>query len=374
MGEYPHARHLSFNAYDEKSQPVDRLNDVLIQPDAGAVNPFIAGAARDSTRRGYKLHIELADVEAGASMTTRDAARKLNTLYVPKNEKPIQLWMRIYVPDKQRDAKGGVSLPAPELTLADGRKVSGAQLCKQIVIKAGAARLSHLAMEPVKTLLSLADTDSPYHPARSQPRWEAFFNPPYVLGGLLEGTRFQWFRSLLGTQRRGGFYSTLDNTYMLMYVDNRLGDALVLHGKAPTTPHTLNGDRVMGEGQLRYWSVCKYRSAYDTRFDDCLHDEQIPLDRDGNYTILISDPEVRPSNANKECSVAWLPWAIGDGIDNPHGGFLLFRNMIPNPSFQQSLFAVQHPGDEVSTLGPYYPTPQYIQKSDFEARGCKSQE
>ena len=108
-GEFPHARHLSFNAYDEGGKPVDRLNDVLIRPDAGAVNPFLVGAARDSVQRGYGFHIVAADVEAGASMAQRDAARAANTLYVPKGDQLVQLMMRIYVPHitRRKGSPGG---------------------------------------------------------------------------------------------------------------------------------------------------------------------------------------------------------------------------------------------------------------------------
>ena len=191
-----------------------------------------------------------------------------------------------------------------------------------------------------------------------------------MLTRALVGTKFEWVRSLLSTKRSGGFYSTLDNTYMLRYVDDRYGDALVLRGKAPTTPHTVNGERRMDAGQLRYGSLCKYLSLNDTRVDGCLYDEQIPLDRDGNYTIVVSTPDHRPANATKECGVAWLPWGKGDGIDNPHGGLLLYRHMLPADGFKQSLFATRRPGDEARTLGPYYPESRYLSKAAFERSGC----
>ncbi|MDE2372105.1 MAG: hypothetical protein KGN16_24255 [Burkholderiales bacterium] len=369
-GEFPHARHLSFNAYNEGGKPVDRLNDVLIRPDAGAVNPFLVGSARDADRRGYGFHIVAADVEAGASMAQRDAARAVNTLYVPKGDTPVQLMMRIYVPDKGLTPKAGAMLPAPTLKMADGSRVHGQALCQRIVVKEGAARVPHLELAATRTLLSLEDRQSPYHPAQGQPRWESFFNPPYVLTRALVGTKFEWVRSLLSTKRSGGFYSTLDNTYMLLYVDDRYGDALVLRGKAPTTPRTVDGERRTDAGQLRYWSLCKYRSLNDTRVDGCLYDEQIPLDRDGNYTIVVSTAAHRPANASRACGVAWLAWGAGDGIANAHGGFLLYRHMLPAEGFEQSLFATRQPGDEPRTLGPYYPDTRYSSKAAFERSGC----
>ena len=45
--------------------------------------------------------------------------------------------------------------------------------------------------------------------------------------------------------------------------------------------------------------------------------------------------------------------------------------MIPSESFRpHSLFATRQPGDEEATLGPYYPTPSYMDRARFEARGC----
>jgi hypothetical protein len=171
--------------------------------------------------------------------------------------------------------------------------------------------------------------------------------------------------------RRAGFYSTLDNVYMSAYVDNRYGDALVLRGTAPRTPRTLQGAATMQKDvDMRYWSVCKSRSVHDGATDACLLDEQVPQDADGRYTLVVSTPASRPSNARAECGVAWMPWGTGDGMSNPHGGFVVLRHLKPAPAFAQSLASTQTPGDERAVLGPYYPETTYEAKVAFEARGC----
>ncbi|MGH8345937.1 MAG: hypothetical protein ACRES5_05130, partial [Pseudomonas sp.] len=92
------------------------------------------------------------------------------------------------------------------------------------------------------------------------------------------------------------------------YIDNRFGDVLVLHAKAATTPKTHDGETTMGAGQLRYWSVCKYRSLSDTAVDSCVHDEEVPTDAQGDYTIVVSSANKRPANARPECGIAWMDW------------------------------------------------------------------
>ena len=369
-GEFPHARHMSFNSYDEIGQPVDRLNDTMIVPGKGSANPFLEGARRDARERAYSMHVEPADVHAGADMAERDATRPTNTLYVPAESDTVQLFLRIYVQDRGLTPKGGVALPHPTLTLAGGARVQGDALCRAIVIKEHSLRDIHLSMRAAKQLLSLNSELTHYHPAQPVPQWSAFFNQFLLVGSLLDGTSFEWVKRLINGKRKGGFYSTLDNTYMVSWVDNRLGDALVLQGRAPSTPKTFHGDPVMHYGQLRYWSICKYRSLYDTAVDYCLFDEQIPLNDKREYTIVFSAPEMRPVNARPECGVAWRPWGIGDGVDNPHGGLLVMRNMMPAPNFTQSIFATQVEGAEKQALGPYYPRSSYQAKAAFEARGC----
>ncbi len=370
-GEFPHSRYLSYNVYDDDAQPVDRINDVNLVPDAGATNPFIPGQRRDSTQRGYTLNLVHGDFEAGTPMSQIDAKRPVNTIFTPKGNRPIQIALRIYVPDQGLNIKSGAPLPTPVMTLANGSTVRGDALCRQIVVKDGAARNPHLPLEATKTLLNLESSTSPYHPAQSAPKWEAFFNARYLVSQTLIGTHWEWLRKLLSTKRTGGFYSTLDNTYMSMFVDNRFGDLLVLHGKAPVTPHTLNGNPVMETAQLRYWSLCKYRSFNNTATDHCLFDQEVPVDAEGNYTIVVSTAAQRPVNAQDDCGIAWLDWGDGDGIANPSGGLLVYRHMSSSPEFTHSLFSTREPGQEEQVLAAYYPKTKYMKREEFEKLGCR---
>ncbi|MBF7730967.1 hypothetical protein [Pseudomonas sp. N040] len=370
VGEFPHARHLSFNVYDEIGQPVDRLNDVLIAADESAVNPFIPGNARDDAGRGYSMTLLPAAITAGVPMAERDRTRQGNTLLAPTDSELVQLVMRIYVPDDALTAKGGVELPRARLTLADGKTLEGDELCKAIVVKEHIVRDRHLSRATVKALAALDNPTAPYHPAQTEPRWNAFRNMGLSFASLLDGTSWEWLKGYMSQKLSGGFYSTLDNTYLYAYVDKRYGDVLTIQGRAPSTPVTAKGDPLMGTGQVRYWSFCQNRSLYDTSVDQCVYDEKVAKNDQGEYLIAMSTPELRPSNAKAECGVTWMPWGGGDGIDNPHGGLLLHRHMIAAPDFKESIFAIQAEGEEKQVMGPYYPRSAYVAKAAFEARGC----
>ncbi|MES2102897.1 MAG: hypothetical protein V4634_02680 [Pseudomonadota bacterium] len=369
-GQYPFARHMSFNSYNADGMPVDRINDVMVQAQDKTGNPYQAGAARQIANRDYLVNV----VNGGEQqLKNADGLRPANTLFTQSDSGVHQLWYRVYVPDQGKDSKGGVGLPVPVITLADGQTVSGEQLCRQMVVKDGVLRDIRLPVATVKQMYAIPGASSPAHPAQNPPRWNAFFNPALSATNVLIGTPYEKLRGRQGATRRGGFYSTLDNTYMSAYIDNRLGQVLVLRAKAPTTPRTYRNTLTMQAAQLRYWSICKYRSLADTAVDACLYDEQVAVDKLGYYTIVVSSADDRPANATDVCGVAWLDWGnAGDGIGNPAGGFLAYRHMMPSTEFYpHSLFATKKPGDEESVLGEYFPKAVYMGKADFEKTGCR---
>ena len=57
----------------------------------------------------------------------------------------------------------------------------------------------------------------------------------------------------------------------------------------------------MGDGELRYWSWCSNQGFANTRVNQCVYDEHIPVGPDGFYTLVVSREEDRPRNARPEC-------------------------------------------------------------------------
>ena len=76
-GEFPHARHMSFNVYDSRGQPIDRLNDTMIEPQNGSGNPFRSGARRDGAQRHYLVRLAEADLNAGSLKALVDLKHRL---------------------------------------------------------------------------------------------------------------------------------------------------------------------------------------------------------------------------------------------------------------------------------------------------------
>jgi hypothetical protein len=368
-GRYAHGRYVSFNSYSAATgAPTDAIRDVDIAPDPGSDNPFLPGARRTVNRRDYTVSILNA---------LPPVARAANTLYaaVPGQARQALIY-RVYVPDKNRDLTGGVGLPVPVLTLADGTVISGDAACAALT--SGAQPLGALKL-PLAQYLAFRDQPGkpPTFPAENPPVFRRAFNINHVLSCLygipLPGSPIPCG----GTPVLNvGQYANLDNAYLYAQTNRGFGEVLVLRGRAPTTPPTWQRNPKMEGGtQLRYWSICQNESFATTRVADCLYDEQIPLDEDGFYTVVTSRPEDRPRNAVERCGVAWLPVPEnGDGVgapnNHPDDGLLIIRNMLPPASFPNAIQNVAFPNTEASVMGDYLLEGEYTSRDAFEALGC----
>jgi hypothetical protein len=65
------------------------------------------------------------------------------------------------------------------------------------------------------------------------------------------------------------------------------------------------------------------------------------------------------------CGVTWLAWGPQTQ------GLLIYRHMLPDPSFAPAIQNVPEPGAEAATMGDYYPSGEYLAGPDeFTAKGC----
>lgn len=365
-GQFPHARYMALNSYDSAGRPTDALNDVALVPNPGSSNPYAEGARRRAVDRSFAIEV--------VNEPAPPEGRRANTLYAGvAGQTTHKLLYRVFVADKGRDLTGDTGLPRHEVRLPNGEVLTAEMACD--AIKANPKReipLMNLKM-PVAAYLAtrapvpgLPDT----HPALNPPDWEGYFGAPGSTR-YLKGTPRESERMKFAPSKAGGFYSSRDVDYISTYVDRKFGAVLVLRGKAPSTPRTFDGAETMTAGELRYWSICKNESLATTRVVSCLYDEQIPVDKDGFYTIAIATGQDRPVNANARCGVAWLDWgSTGDGADRPTAGFLVFRHLLPLPTFGHAFQKVVTPGTEAQVLGPYLPKGTYMSREQFETRGC----
>jgi hypothetical protein len=130
----------------------------------------------------------------------------------------------------------------------------------------------------------------------------------------------------------------------------------------------------MPEAQTQYFSIVSAESAPSGQIVDGIIDMQIPVDKDGNYTIVYSRAEDRPVNATPENGVAWIEWSPrGEGVEGPGNrtdfGMLMMRILAPSENWAESPENVTKPGDEEKVMGAYYPKGEYTTKEAFEALG-----
>lgn len=348
-GRYPHARYMSFNAYNDQFQPTDALADIDIAPERRSTNPFVRGNRRDLPRRDYTVRVvpdDLAD------------ERRRNTVYLGDDGTPRfsgNLVYRVYLPDRGRNQFGGVGLPEVAIRMPDGTEIEQPAACTALTDQpsTGITRTDQRSGGP---------TIPNYTTARKRPHWERFFNVPRTMLNQFSPT----LADAYGAESRGGFFSDGNNAYVYAFMAREFGPVLVLRGRVPRVPATYDGERRFGKGQLRYWSLCTVSmQPYGvTDTIGCTNDARLATNRKRWFTIAISTPQARPANARKRCGVTWLPFGA-----RPTAA-LVMRNQLASPRFDRAIQRVRKPGTERKVMGNYLPRGRYLGTRAFEKRGC----
>lgn len=363
-GDFAHARYQSLISYDERGRPIESLADYLMAPEEGSSNPYRVNVNRNAESRSYSVQLLNATPTKERRIGEYNSQSSSNTLHAPAYGAGQQVILyRIYLPDEGKWPDGGVALPAPKLTLADGSELSGAEACAALstsqplqvtgdAVGIPADKYRELISQPGKP-----DT----WPSQVDAEWFIQLDRESLLGIYTGEINDNARRS------EGGFYPNLDNHYIRTIVNRKHGKVFMVRGKMPTTPKTFRGNDYSTEAQLRYWSICSNQGFANTRVNDCLFDEEIPLDANGFYTVLISRAEDRPRNANKQCGLAWLPMADdGDGMFDEDVTVVQIREMLAAPSYTNAIKHVQKQADLKSVLGPYMPRTRYMQPNQVE--------
>jgi hypothetical protein len=386
---YPRARYFQFALYKSEHNTFVSTGEYLagkdIAPDPGSTNPFRAGANRLAEPRDFTLRILAEDAP------TDPQRRERNTLYAGKDGGELQGVIRIYLADQGSDGAGWGpaassfgrrGLPTYTGTLADGTKLSAAEVVKRFARPIKGATKQPVTAKQWEALLHAKSNDPTLDPAtapaRKDPKWEKFWTLKYSVVGAFKTPEERAKIRYAGAMEGGGDPTT---QYMLVHLSRKFGPVYVMRGKMPSFPNTYvgaggKGLEVMPDAQTRYWSLVSCEAAPSGQIVDGLTDMQIPLDEDGNYTIVYSRREDRPSNAMLENGVAWIEWSPrGEGIDGPKNredfGMLMLRIMANNPDWAESPDKVTKPGMEEAVMGPYYPRGEYTDKAKFEATGLK---
>lgn len=363
-GEFPHSRYMSLISYDEYGRPIESLADYLIEPEDGGTNPFRVGARRDDGNRSYQ--VQIVDQQPGEDYTRAvvQQGQVNNTLHAPASPLNQQVLIyRIYAQDAATGETAGVPLPTPVVVTAEGETLRNEAACEYIDARQRLkANVSALGIPIAKYRELISQPDKPdTHPATNPSRWHIQLDRESLLGIYTGNINEDARRS------EGGFYPNLDNNYIRTVINRKFGPVYVIRAKAPVTPTTYNGDTVMGEGQLRYWSVCSNKGLAVTMVNDCLYDERIPVDSQGYFTVAVSRAADRPRNAYSECGIGWLPMADdGDGIFDADSSIVQIRHMLASEDFPQAIQKIDYDRDIASVMGEFYPQSFYTTTNNFE--------
>ena len=374
-GEFPHSRYMSFISYDGRGIPQESMADYLINADEDHANPFLEGADRTNPKRSYIVQFKN---ETAPSLQAEgikllkpiledqinNRTRVDNTLHAPSyGLKQQSVLYRVYVPDENTDETGDVGLPSPVLTLKNGTIYRGADACsflktrQPLQIKPDAIGIT---LEKYYEITSIPNRPMG-HPATNPPTWYLQYDRKFLIG-MYTGEMPDKTR-----KSTGGFYPNVDNNYIRTFINRKFGKVFVLRGKIPQTPKTLKGNKTMTQEELVYWSLCSVQGFANTRVNGCLFDEQVSINKNGEFMIVVSREVDRPRNARIECGFGWLPIADdGDGLEDENIGILQIRNMLASPNFPYAIQNIKEIGTEATVMGDYFPKSFYTSKEAFE--------
>jgi hypothetical protein len=346
-GKYPDARYFSFTSYGLQGGAIDVLTDRDINPDRGK-NPFRPGNGRPSTTAGSYTAVIRPDLgqtdEANVVGAKADATSGTGSeppVTTPAEDDRVFLGnggstgvggtvlYRVYTPTDAGDPTGGVGLPSVHLVEADGTRTEIPTCPKPGASKAGLAVVNNIN----RVFEAPPPTPIFIRPKASQSN--IFPNP--------------------------------DNIYVATTVKHQPGQIVVLRGKAPTFPDTRAGDPITGDEQVRFWSLCTNEARKPYPVTDCKADSQVALDDQGWYTFVISTPQDRPKDTPATAGSTWLDWGATD-VSN----LLLFRNMLPNPTFPEAANNVEPGALAAPAMGDYAPTGAYCDVATFERGGASA--
>lgn len=360
-GRFPDARYFSFNAYDLALRPTDAISDAEIAPAAGASNPFVSGGAAGGAYTAY--------LKYGASPTqSTGVSREQNTFYsgevkvgpLPVPNSGVVLFIyRIYVSAAGQFGDGGVGLPKLSIETADGSRNLGALPdCAEPLLPNLGGALPALGLN--ERLLALDYPNAlalDFPTATYPPRTNKFYGLGEVATQILDArTGIALPTPGNVSLGGGGFLSNIHNAYTTTTFARRHGSLALVRAKAPT--YRSQPGVARGEENLRYWSLCGNEFATQ-RYTDCAADYQTPLDNEGYFTVVLSDPADRPANATAENGFLWLPW--GPYPDQ----VLIYRHMLENPAFAQAIQRVNKQSPLVNQMGPFTPVGTYCNPTVF---------
>ena len=337
--QFPHARYVSINVYDEKLRPVDAIPDHDIVPLAG-VNPFVPGVDRSGDYLGeFEITVLMEEPPVGE--------RPPNTLYAGiandgTPNKAAFLGYRVYLPDKGMGyreghplgAHGGV--PAPQVIVydRDGSPYCPDELLRRALYYRGAYSVLSAFLRDARSLRDAGGA------AQNPPAWNNRYSREERQGNVVVGND--------------------DTIYISTAVDNKHGDFLVLQWPAARVPAgSYTGGPIEADVDMRYWSLAfAYRDrSYFAGFptETSLSDIEIPRLPNGECRLVIGFGGIeRPAFVLPE---QWVGLKMERGI-------IIMRNIMVDPDYAGD-FGKLPKGEITGEMRKYVPGGKYYSIEDL---------
>jgi hypothetical protein len=431
-GEFPHARFFSIQVsppFDPRyyyygssfGAPEVPIVDADIEPLPGNVNPFKVGADRNASKRRYRVELEMIRGYAPAiepayrapayrargNRRYGSAIQYQGPMGLPEYKIGHKrglwdvgaLWLRYYAPDKGRGPLAGVPLPRLTFETASGRRF--------FILASKAERDADFNRAgPVKR--TKAEPPEP-SPSEDHVVWSRELDilhtglvGIFTATGKISSNDKRQGRSLIrgltahGTDvpPPGPWAASASRVPYISYLAGGgsldRDQVLVLTGRLPRHPRTLNGDATMTAGQIRYLSITSYAVADFLGGGiigqplTSVMDEEMIVDREGHYMLCYSRAGNRPKNANEAAGVTWLDWGpVGAANFNLRwltvDGQWKDRRIAPDdvnvPYSKASFFEETYDPTLVGLngrsrlMGDYVPAFHYLTRKEFEALG-----
>jgi hypothetical protein len=380
-GWFPHVRFFNFSIYlFEKNTfvnaPGGAIDGYDIEPDPGSTNPYRVGADRNAANRRFTIRL------VAKAPPANPADRAKNTVYLGNADSKVFGGFRTYVSDHGFDGTGwgpggGPNNLPPGLTwtatLADGTQLSQDEATQRF------GKVMGDAPPPIDAEKWYQLVNNPANPPDMTPATAPATRDAQFF--LFTGMKDALYGAFMSPEARAKIVkpATTDGganastAYLVNYTSRKFGPLYVIRAKMPTFPNTWANVPTMPDGEVQYWSVATMATFTNGSLWDGVFDMQVPVDKDGYYTIVISRPEDRPKNATPQNGITWIDWGAGEGIGDPRNrkdwGAVLMRFMVPHKDWQYNPFK---PGDLATVMGPYYPRGYYTSKEAFEREGAKT--
>lgn len=431
-GEFPHARFFSIQVtppFDPRyyyyggafGAPEVPMVDADIEPLPGHTNPFRVGADRNARKRGFRVELEMVrgygpEIEpayrpphyrASGNRRKGSGISYQGPMGLPEYRIGHKLglwdfgslWIRYYAPDRSHGPLAGVPLPRMIYETAGGRQFF-------IASDLAAKDTDFNRSGPVRRSKPEAPKPSP---AGDRVVWSRELDILHTgMVGLFRTTgktgpadKAQGRALIKGLTAHGTdvpppgpWASSASRVPFISYLSGGASidrdQVLILTGRLPRFPKTLDGTPRMTGGQVRYISLTSYVVADFLGKGiigqplTSIMDEEMVTDARGRYMLCYSRLEFRPRNAVAAAGVTWIDWGpVGTAnfnlrwmtVDGDWKDHRIVPDDVNVPYAKASFFEERFDPTLVGRnggsrlMGDFLPTFHYVSRRDFEALG-----